>query len=173
MTLVKCEIHSRMIMNILNADLKCIVHSSSQESSSFSFRECLPSGWEYLLFSGVATFIFEKIYLDRDDFWATFFVHFSFGFACFSVTAFAMWVLIYALDIVLSYHFLLVLQSFSDISTHDSNFLFSLLATVRRDCLSEKLSVFASMLTETLEVWRWDGIFTVPFYLFKIFFWVL
>lgn len=62
-----------------------------KESSSFSFRECLPSGWEYLLFSGVATFIFEKIYLDRDNFWATFFVHFSFGFACFSVTAFAIY----------------------------------------------------------------------------------
>ncbi|KAL2555966.1 lipid transporter [Forsythia ovata] len=61
-----------------------------KEPSSFSFLECLPSGWEYLLFSGVATFIFEKIYLDRDNFWATFFVHFSFGFTCFSVTAFAI-----------------------------------------------------------------------------------
>ncbi|KAI3464774.1 hypothetical protein Pfo_021437 [Paulownia fortunei] len=63
----------------------------SQESSSFSFRGCLPAGCEFLLVSGVATFILERIYLNRDNFWATFTIHFSFGLACFSVAAFVIY----------------------------------------------------------------------------------
>lgn len=63
-----------------------------QGSSAFSFRDCLPRGYELLLVSGVATFILERLYLNRDNFWATFSAHFFFGFACFSVTAFVMWV---------------------------------------------------------------------------------
>lgn len=62
-----------------------------KESSSFSFKACLPAGYEFLLFSGVATFIFERMYLNRDNFWATFAVHFSFGLSCFSVAAFVIY----------------------------------------------------------------------------------
>ncbi|KAH6782757.1 lipid transporter [Perilla frutescens var. frutescens] len=62
-----------------------------KDSSAFSFRGCLPAGYEFLLVSGVATFIFEKIYLDRDNFWATFAVHFSFGLLCFIVAAFVIY----------------------------------------------------------------------------------
>ncbi|XP_075476131.1 uncharacterized protein LOC142517656 [Primulina tabacum] len=56
-----------------------------KDSSSFSFGGCLPSGFEYILLSGVATFILEKTYLNRDHFWTTFPIHLSFGFACFSI----------------------------------------------------------------------------------------
>ncbi|GFP98226.1 protein rft1 homolog [Phtheirospermum japonicum] len=57
------------------------------KETSFSFRDCLPAGCEFLLVSGVATFALERMYLNRDDFWATFTVHFSFGLSCFSVAA--------------------------------------------------------------------------------------
>ncbi|XP_073287162.1 uncharacterized protein [Primulina huaijiensis] len=56
-----------------------------KDSSSFSFGGCLPSGFEYLLLSGVATFILEQTYLNRDNFWTTFPIHFFFGFVCFSI----------------------------------------------------------------------------------------
>ena len=69
--------------------------SSSQESSSFSFKSCLPGGYEFLLVSGFATFVFERLYLDRDKFWATFAVHLSFGLSCFIVSAYVMWVLLW------------------------------------------------------------------------------
>ncbi|KAL0438367.1 UNVERIFIED_CONTAM: protein RFT1 [Sesamum latifolium] len=62
-----------------------------KDSSSFSFSGCLPAGYEFLLVSGVATFILERTYLDRDNFWATFTIHFSFGLACFSVAAFVIY----------------------------------------------------------------------------------
>ncbi|KAL2250017.1 UNVERIFIED_CONTAM: Protein RFT1 [Sesamum indicum] len=62
-----------------------------KDSSSFSFSGCLPAGYEFLLVSGVATFILERTYLNRDHFWATFTVHFSFGLACFSVAAFVIY----------------------------------------------------------------------------------
>ncbi|XP_057794953.1 uncharacterized protein LOC131011171 isoform X2 [Salvia miltiorrhiza] len=62
-----------------------------KESSSFSFKSCLPGGYEFLLVSGVATFILERIYLDHDNFWATFAVHISFGLSCFIVSAYAIY----------------------------------------------------------------------------------
>ncbi|KAL8514820.1 hypothetical protein ACS0TY_013783 [Phlomoides rotata] len=61
------------------------------KGSSFSFRGCMPAGYEFLLVSGVATFILERIYLDRDNFWATFLVHFSFGLCCFVASAFVIY----------------------------------------------------------------------------------
>ncbi|KAL6511897.1 hypothetical protein OROGR_021494 [Orobanche gracilis] len=61
------------------------------KESSFSFRACLPAGCEFLLVSGVATFILERLYLNRDNFLATFTVHFSFGLTCFSVAAFIIY----------------------------------------------------------------------------------
>ncbi|XP_042034858.1 protein RFT1 homolog isoform X2 [Salvia splendens] len=62
-----------------------------KESSSFSFKSCLPGGYEFLLVSGFATFVFERLYLDRDNFWATFAVHLSFGLSCFIVSAYAIY----------------------------------------------------------------------------------
>ncbi|PNY15885.1 protein RFT1 [Trifolium pratense] len=53
-------------------------------SSSFSFRGCLPSGWVILLLSSVITLISENVFLDQDNFWPTFMIHFSVGLACFS-----------------------------------------------------------------------------------------
>ncbi|KDP22441.1 hypothetical protein JCGZ_26272 [Jatropha curcas] len=57
------------------------------KGSSFSFRSCLPSGWIILLFSGVTTLISEKIFLDRENFWPTFLVHFSIGLTCFCISS--------------------------------------------------------------------------------------
>ncbi|CAH9057547.1 unnamed protein product [Cuscuta epithymum] len=62
-----------------------------KESSSFAFRACMPGGYEFVLVSGVATFIVEKMYLNRDSFSATFTVHFSFGLFCFLVAAFIIY----------------------------------------------------------------------------------
>ncbi|XP_059452441.1 uncharacterized protein LOC132183062 isoform X1 [Corylus avellana] len=62
-----------------------------QDSSSFSFSSCLPSGWTVLLFSGVTTLISEKIFLDRENFWPTFAIHFSIGLACFCVSSFVIY----------------------------------------------------------------------------------
>lgn len=67
-----------------------IISSSPQDSSSFSFSSCLPSGWTVLLFSSVTTLISEKIFLDRENFWPTFAIHFSIGLACFCVSSFVM-----------------------------------------------------------------------------------
>nr|XP_023908109.1 protein RFT1 homolog isoform X3 [Quercus suber] len=61
------------------------------QDSSFSFSSCLPSGWKVLLFSGVTTLISEKIFLDRKNFWPTFFIHFSIGLACFCVSSFVIY----------------------------------------------------------------------------------
>ncbi|KAL3521408.1 hypothetical protein ACH5RR_019557 [Cinchona calisaya] len=58
-----------------------------QGSLSFSFRSCLPSGWSVLLFSCVVTLISERLFLDPDNFWTTFCVHFSVGFACLVIAA--------------------------------------------------------------------------------------
>ncbi|KAK6936293.1 RFT1, partial [Dillenia turbinata] len=63
---------------------------SWQGPSSFSFSGCLPSGWKVLLFSGVATQISQKMLLDRVNFWHTFPMHFSVGFACFCISATVM-----------------------------------------------------------------------------------
>ncbi|EYU32859.1 hypothetical protein MIMGU_mgv11b019734mg [Erythranthe guttata] len=64
-----------------------LVFSLIYDSSSFSFRDCLPKGSEFLLISGAAIFILERTYLDRENFWSTFTIHLSFGLACFSVAA--------------------------------------------------------------------------------------
>ncbi|GAB2265434.1 hypothetical protein Dimus_000490 [Dionaea muscipula] len=62
-----------------------------QDSRSFSFRHCMPSGWKVLLLSGVATITSEKFFLNRQNFWPTFLVHFSFGFCCFCISAFTIY----------------------------------------------------------------------------------
>ncbi|KAK3033264.1 hypothetical protein RJ639_033144 [Escallonia herrerae] len=62
-----------------------------QDSSSFSFRSCLPSGWTVLLISGLATLVSEKIFLDRDNFWPTFSLHFSIGLTCFCIASFVIY----------------------------------------------------------------------------------
>ncbi|KAL8126234.1 uncharacterized protein LOC141720785 isoform X1 [Apium graveolens] len=58
-----------------------------QDTSSFSFRKCLPSGWIILPVFCLATLISERIFLDRDKFWPTFSIHFTVGFTCFSIAA--------------------------------------------------------------------------------------
>ncbi|KAK9034658.1 hypothetical protein V6N11_050815 [Hibiscus sabdariffa] len=62
-----------------------------QESSSFSFYSCLPSGWTILLLSGVATLISERVFLDRENFWSSFLVHFCIGFTFFCISAFVIY----------------------------------------------------------------------------------
>uniref|UniRef100_M1AAY9 Protein RFT1 homolog n=2 Tax=Solanum tuberosum TaxID=4113 RepID=M1AAY9_SOLTU len=62
-----------------------------QDSSSFSFRRCLPSGWTFLLFSGIFTLVSEKIFLDPDDFWRTFSIHFLVGITSFMLAAFVIY----------------------------------------------------------------------------------
>ncbi|KAG8638507.1 protein RFT1 homolog isoform X2 [Manihot esculenta] len=58
-----------------------------KDSSAFTFRSCLPSGWTVLLVSGVTTLISEKIFLNRENFWPTFLVHLSIGFTCFCTSS--------------------------------------------------------------------------------------
>ncbi|KAK2379618.1 hypothetical protein P8452_36033 [Trifolium repens] len=60
-------------------------------SSSFSFRGCLPSGWIILLLSSVITLISENVFLDQDNFWPTFMIHFSVGLACFCVSSYVIY----------------------------------------------------------------------------------
>lgn len=62
-----------------------------QDSPSFSFYKCFPSGWTVLLFSGITTLISERLFLDRENFWLTFPIHFSIGFACFCLSSFVMY----------------------------------------------------------------------------------
>ncbi|KAL4347048.1 hypothetical protein GQ457_17G019160 [Hibiscus cannabinus] len=62
-----------------------------QESSSFSFYSCLPSGWTILLLSGVAALISERVFLDRENFWSSFCVHFCIGFTFFCISAFVIY----------------------------------------------------------------------------------
>ncbi|RYR22113.1 hypothetical protein Ahy_B03g067394 isoform E [Arachis hypogaea] len=61
-----------------------------KESSSFSFSSCLPSGWTFLLISGVITLISENIFLDQENFWPTFMIHLSVGLACFCISSYVM-----------------------------------------------------------------------------------
>ncbi|KAK8537228.1 hypothetical protein V6N12_043401 [Hibiscus sabdariffa] len=62
-----------------------------QESSSFSFYSCLPSGWTILLLSGVATLISEKVFLDRENFLSSFLIHFCIGFTFFCISSFVIY----------------------------------------------------------------------------------
>ncbi|KAL5744266.1 hypothetical protein ACOSQ2_027382 [Xanthoceras sorbifolium] len=81
-----------ILANSLNMSLRIIysavfIKNYFQDSFSFSFRSCLPSGWTILLFSGVITLISERIFLDRENFWPTFLIHFSIGLTCFCITS--------------------------------------------------------------------------------------
>ncbi|XP_027110524.1 uncharacterized protein [Coffea arabica] len=81
-----------IIANSLNMIFRIIysaifIKNYFQGSLSFSFWSCLPSGWSLLVFSCVVTLISETLFLDRDNFWATFCVHFSIGFACLIIAA--------------------------------------------------------------------------------------
>lgn len=61
------------------------------KNSSFSFNSCLPSGWIFLLFSGVLTLISERLFLDQQNFWSTFLLHFLIGLTCFLVSLFIIY----------------------------------------------------------------------------------
>ncbi|XP_002510976.2 protein RFT1 homolog isoform X2 [Ricinus communis] len=81
-----------ILANSLNMILRVIysavfIKHYFQDSFAFSFRSCLPSGWTVLLFSGVATLISEKVFLDHRNFWPTFSVHFFVGLACFCISS--------------------------------------------------------------------------------------
>ncbi|KAJ7010973.1 lipid transporter [Populus alba x Populus x berolinensis] len=82
-----------ILANSLNMILR-IIYSAVfikyyfQDSSAFSFTSCLPSGWTVLLFSGVITLISEKLFLDHENFWPTFLIHFSIGLTCFCISSF-------------------------------------------------------------------------------------
>ncbi|GMP24023.1 hypothetical protein CsSME_00001428 [Camellia sinensis var. sinensis] len=81
-----------IVANSLNMILRIIysavfIKHYFKDSASFSFRSCLPSGWMVLLFSSITTLISEKIFLDRQNFWPTFLVHFSVGLTCFCISS--------------------------------------------------------------------------------------
>ncbi|KAL7253784.1 hypothetical protein ACSBR1_008180 [Camellia fascicularis] len=80
-----------IVANSLNMILRIIysavfIKHYFKDSASFSFRSCLPSGWMVLLFSSITTVISEKIFLDRQNFWPTFLIHFSVGLTCFCIS---------------------------------------------------------------------------------------
>lgn len=78
-----------MVFRIIYSGL--FIRRYFQDSSDFSFSSCLPSGWTILIFSSVVTLISERMFLDRDNFWPTFFIHFSIGVTCFCVSAFVIY----------------------------------------------------------------------------------
>lgn len=85
-----------ILANSLNMALRItysavFIRNYFQDSSSFSFHRCLPSGWTFLLFSGIFTLVSEKIFLDPDDFWRTFSIHFLVGITSFMLAAFAIY----------------------------------------------------------------------------------
>ncbi|XP_057482357.1 uncharacterized protein LOC130769168 [Actinidia eriantha] len=85
-----------ILANSLNMILRIIysavfIKHYFKDTASFSFRSCLPSGWPVLLFSGVTTFISEKIFLDQQNFWPTFLIHFSIGLTCFCFSSFVIY----------------------------------------------------------------------------------
>lgn len=51
----------------------------------------MPSGWMFLLFSGVLTLVSERLFMDQQNFWSTFSLHFSIGLVCFLVSLCVMW----------------------------------------------------------------------------------
>ncbi|CAI0404533.1 unnamed protein product [Linum tenue] len=80
-----------ILANSLNMTMRIIysavfIKGYFQDSSAFSFSRCLPSGWPVLLISGIVTLISERVFLDRENFWSTFFIHFSIGVACLSIS---------------------------------------------------------------------------------------
>ncbi|GAB2222120.1 hypothetical protein Droror1_Dr00013321 [Drosera rotundifolia] len=81
-----------IIANSINMALRItysarFIKNYFQGSASFSFRHCLPSGWQVLLLSGLATIVSEEIVLDRQNFWPTFLMHLCFGLCCFTTSA--------------------------------------------------------------------------------------
>ncbi|CAN1180471.1 Protein RFT1 homolog [Linum perenne] len=70
-----------VVLNVL------LIRSAGADSSAFSFSNCMPSGWPVLLISGIVTLISERVFLDHDNFWSTFSIHFSVGVACFCVSS--------------------------------------------------------------------------------------
>lgn len=85
-----------ILANSLNIALRIaysavFIRNYFQDSSSFSFRRCLPSGWTFLLFSGIVTLVSEKLFLDPDDFWRTFSIHFLVGITTFMLAAFIIY----------------------------------------------------------------------------------
>ncbi|XP_044469045.1 protein RFT1 homolog [Mangifera indica] len=81
-----------ILANSLNMSLRIMysavfIRHYFQDSTLFSFRSCLPSGWPILLLSGVITLLSEKIFLDRQNFWPTFLIHFSIGLTCFCISS--------------------------------------------------------------------------------------
>ncbi|KAF2315824.1 hypothetical protein GH714_040366 [Hevea brasiliensis] len=84
-----------ILANSLNMILRIIysavfIKHYFKDSSAFTFRGCLPSGWTVLLFSGATTLISERVFLDHKNFWPTFLVHFSIGFTCFGISSVVM-----------------------------------------------------------------------------------
>ncbi|GMN41010.1 hypothetical protein TIFTF001_010238 [Ficus carica] len=82
-------LNSSQFVKILYSGI--IIRGFFEDSCSFSFPECLPSGSTVLLFSGTITLISERLFLERENFWQTFAIHFSVGFACFCMSAFVIY----------------------------------------------------------------------------------
>ncbi|XP_027354961.1 protein RFT1 homolog [Abrus precatorius] len=85
-----------IMANSINMTLRILysavfIKNYFQGSSSFSFSGCLPSGWIFVLLSGVITLISENVFLDRDDFWPTFTIHLFIGLGCFCVSSYAIY----------------------------------------------------------------------------------
>lgn len=81
-----------IVANSLNMIFRIIystifIKNYFEASASFSFRNCLPSGWIFLLLSGIITLISENIFLDRKNFSSTLLIHSSVGLACFCVSS--------------------------------------------------------------------------------------
>ncbi|XP_010067549.2 protein RFT1 homolog isoform X1 [Eucalyptus grandis] len=85
-----------LMANSLNMLLRIIysarfIRKYFQDSSSFSFHGCFPSGSTVLLLSGLATLTSEKFFLDKENFWPSFLVHFFVGLTCFCTSAFVIY----------------------------------------------------------------------------------
>ena len=90
-----CFGYNHNLLLIFFFPLIMLVYFSSLQNSSFSFNSCLPSGWIFLLLSGVLTLISERLFMDQQNFWSTFSLHFSIGLACFLVSLCIMWVIFF------------------------------------------------------------------------------
>ncbi|XP_020095488.1 protein RFT1 homolog isoform X2 [Ananas comosus] len=58
-----------------------------QGSTSFSFYDCLPSGWVVLLISGATALMSERVFLNKESFWQTVPIHLTVGIVCFCFSA--------------------------------------------------------------------------------------
>lgn len=79
-------IFANSINMILRITYSAIFIKGYFKNSSFSFNSCMPSGWMFLLFSGVLTLVSERLFMDQQNFWSTFSLHFSIGLVCFLVS---------------------------------------------------------------------------------------